>query len=71
MASNMVPNQFYPKYLLANLYYNEGRTKEAYNAAKKIIKMKIKSDAVKDMIRKMQQLKNDIEEKKEVRHINH
>jgi len=50
-AEQMVPNRFYPEYLLAKLYYDSGQKSEAYRKAKEILskQVKIPSNAIQEM----------------------
>jgi tetratricopeptide (TPR) repeat protein len=50
-AANMLPNTFFPQYLLAKLLVKENKIKEAKLLCKKILtaKVKIKSTAVNQM----------------------
>ncbi|TKG94567.1 hypothetical protein EYV94_11500 [Puteibacter caeruleilacunae] len=63
-AFNMVPSRFYPKYLLAKMYSENGHRKEACKLAKELLykKVKVKSiaiDEIRDEMTKI--LDNDVE----------
>jgi len=52
------PNKFYPKYLLAKLYYENGQTKKAINIAFELInkKVKVESLAITEIKKEMQEI---------------
>jgi len=64
-AFNMVPNRLYPEYLLAKLYFENGKSAKALELAKKVItqKPKVNSLAVTEIKDEMQQIKKIIENK--------
>ncbi len=57
-AALMVPNRFYPKYLLAKLYSENGYNEEAFETAKELLakKVKIESMAIIEMKEEMKKI---------------
>ena len=54
-ASYIMPIKFYPKYRLVYLFHQTGRTREAYELAKKLLEMpvKVESPAIDQMLNEM------------------
>ncbi len=61
IASSIIPHKFYPKYLLAKLYNENGNIKEAKAVAREIIDMneKISSSATSQIKKEMKELLNN------------
>ncbi len=64
-ASFMVPNRFYPEYLLAKLYEKTGREKAAVIIARKVIEktVKIPSNAINEIFQEMEMIIEKYEDK--------
>ena len=68
-AANMIPHRLFPRYLLARLYDDWGRSKKAYEMAQMFLSMpaKIPSKAVKEMTLEMELLVDKYEKKEHLR----
>lgn len=57
-AWNMIPSRFYPKYLLAKMHLESGKTKEAIDIANELLnkEVKIESRAIKEIKEEMKQI---------------
>lgn len=58
MASHIVPSRIYPYYLLANLYFENGKTASALFMAQKVLEKepKVQSTAINEMRTKMREM---------------
>jgi tetratricopeptide (TPR) repeat protein len=64
MAASMIPNRFYPKYLLLKLYQETGQLEKANTTGKSILnkKIKIKSSAIDQIKKETRQIIENISE---------